>query len=324
MTYIDELYQTPKVLAKVLEEQKEERLINASMLVFCGCGTSWYMAQQMAFLCRRNNRKAMAIEAVTLLEEGIPEFPDGTCCVFISRSGESAETVMAMKKIGQSSNVFTFYLGCTRNSSLALACQASRIMEYAKETIPLESFSFYAQFLCLVLCCGMPAAKDIPAQVERAFSLSEMIFSGYIRDMEIKRIICLGAPFYMPLLKEMMLKNGEITQISSEVWGILEFRHGPRTWASENCLITIVPGERTRKWDENVAKELAGYGCKVLWYADQPLDGTVFVRRTAQYGTAEDILSITGFQTGLASLIGRQIGVDAAGLKHLSYQVEEI
>lgn len=324
MTYIDELYQTPEVLGKVLNEQKEERLIKASMLVFCGCGTSWYMAQQMAFLCKKNNRKAMAVEAVTLLEEEISEFPDGTCCVFISRSGDSAETVMAMQKIRQFSNVFTFYLGCTRNSSLALQCQASRIIEYAKETIPLESFSFYAQFLCLALCCGIPAAKDIPAQVKRTFSLSERVFSEHIGNMEIKRIICLGSPFYMPLLKEMMLKNGEITQISSEVWGILEFRHGPRTWASENCLITVVPGEKTRKWDENVARELAGYGCKVLWYAEQPLEGTVFVKRTALYGTVEDILSITGFQTSLAALIGRQVGVDAARLHHLSYQVEEI
>lgn len=322
MTYIDELYQTPQVLQRVLKEEREESLATAPVLVFCGCGTSWYMAQQMALLCQRNHKKAMAMEAVSLLEK-VPDFPAGTCCVFISRSGDSAETVMAMEKIREAGNAATFYLGCTKESRLARECAAFRVMEYAKETRALESFSFYAQMLGLNLCLGLPAAQDLPRRIERAFSLSQKVFQQ-VKDMEMKRLICLGAPFYMPLLKEMMLKNGELTQIPSEVWGILEFRHGPRTWASENCLITVVPGEQTREWDEKAARELCGYGCKVLWCADRPLEGALFAEKKEKSGTVEEILFIAAFQTCLAALIGRQAGVDASRLAHLDYQVREI
>lgn len=86
-------------------------------------------------------------------------------------------------------------------------------------------------------------------------------------------MICLGAPFYLPLLKELMLKNGEITQKFSEVWGLLEFRHGPRSWADRDCLVTAVPGVRTLAYDRRVAEELVSYGCRVLWCGPEPPPG---------------------------------------------------
>lgn len=320
MQYIEELNRTPEILTRALEEAPEAALIQAPLLIFCGCGTSHYLGAQLARLCAANNRPAIAAEAVELLE-ALPSVPPESVFVFLSRSGSSMETVLAMQAV-QAAGRRTFYLGCTPNSPLADGCACSRLLPYARETLPLESFSFPAQFTALALCCGMTVPRDTPAIVRKAFAQARRLYARAVEGMQLHRMICLGAPFYMPLLKELMLKNGELTQKATEAWGILEFRHGPRTWADAHCLITAVPGVRTRQWDVAMGRELVGYGCKLLWCGEDAPDGAIRVTLTAPACSAQAIVELTAFQTALAAQIGLADGVDAAALRNITYCVE--
>lgn len=320
MKYINELYQTPEILELVLQETPEEQLIEASLLVFCGCGTSFYLGQQMSKLCNAQGRNAIAIEAVELIEANLP-FEDGAVFVFISRSGNSMETVLAMQAV-RAAGAVTFYLGCTKNSKLFNSCDNARVLPYAKESLILESYSFYAQLLGLAICCGLTVSKNIPELVHKALQDSRKCYNSFIKGMKINRMICLGAPFYMPLLKEIMLKNGEITGKFSEHWGILEFRHGPRSWADEHCLITVISGEVTQTWDFKAAQELICYGSRVLWYGEKTVQKAYPIELDVPRQSIEEILALGAFQVGIAAEIGLGEGQNAENLRNISYCVE--
>lgn len=323
MRYLDEVCATPDVLSRV-DCGEVPLLTEAPLRIFCGCGTSFYLAGQAALLCRRAGRSAAAAEAVELMENGAPAAPAGTVYAFISRSGCSGETVAAMK-IARSAGYRTFYLGCAPGSVLDRSCGASCVLPFAAETLPLESFSFPAQLTALARCCGLEAPSGaIAADYARMLALGRETGRGELRGAEPGRIICLGTPSCMPLMKEIMLKSAEITQKSCELWGILEFRHGPRTWADERCLFAVLPGEKLEAEERRAAAELVSYGSRVLWFGREPLPGGLCVPVDAPFGSVRHALSVSAFMTGLAAELGCAWGVEPSRLRRLTYQVEAL
>lgn len=318
MTYFGELSKTPKVLVKAMAEPAAPELAGKE-LVFCGCGTTFYLAQQAAIQCRLQGIRADAAEGIALVEE-VPEDAAGKTYVFISRSGESMETVLAMEAV-KAAGAKTFYIGAVKGSSLDVKCDASRIVEYAKETLVLEAYSYYAQMIALLRCCGVELAVDMPSVAAKALELGEKDGQGILDGMDLARIILLGATLYMPQLKEMMLKCGEITQKPSELWGILEFRHGPRSWSGPNSLVIIAPGEKTRKWDLQVAQELVSYGCRVIWLGSDAPEGARAVDFGAQQYSNEEVTAIGLYITALACQIAAQTGQTPEKLPHLVHHV---
>lgn len=191
MDYREELLRTPQILERVMEEKQEAALTRAPLLVFCGCGTSFYLCSQMAGLCGVQGRRALAVEAAELLEDGIRIREQGAFFLFLSRSGASRETVLA-QRAAQEAGFSTFYLGCTAGSPLDLACGGSRVIPFAREALVLESYSSTAQLLCLALCCGLKVSPRTPDLARAALEQAEAIYRSALTGMEIRRMICLG------------------------------------------------------------------------------------------------------------------------------------
>ncbi len=324
MKYRDELDKTPEILGRVLGTKPNATLTEAPLVIFCGCGTSFYIAGQLANLCSQQGKNASAVEAVEIIESSLPVVAPGSVFVFISRSGNSLETVIAARQVRQE-GLATFYLGCTEDSILSRECEESHVIAYARETLPLESFSYAAQMLSLALLCGLDVSPEgIPTGVADALRVARDTFEAHFLQKDFARIIFLGASFYMPFLKEMRLKSGEITQKCSEVWGVLEFRHGPRSWADARCLMVVLPGIKTYGYDRKVAEELLGYGSTVIWLGEEPVPGAVNIEWPTPKYSVEELLALSALITGLFVEIGESCGVDAAHLKNLDYAVREL
>ena len=321
MTYLEELWRTPERVAQALEEPPEPMLADAGMLVFCGCGTSYYLCAQLANIARAYGRRACALEAVQVLEDGVSQLPEDAVFVFLSRSGASRETVLAQERIAGAGGR-CFYLGCTPNTPLARACVGQRVIPYGQEALVLESFSSPVQLTCLARCCALPLERNLPELLTHALAMARQVYASHVRGLPLARLICLGTPFYAPMLRELMLKNGELTGLPSEAWGILEFRHGPRSWADDRCLITAIPGKQTLSFDRRAARELVDYGALVLWCAPDAPEGAIPVPWNARRGSLEESLALLAFQVGLAAELGRERQVDAAHPRHITHHVE--
>ena len=320
MTYLEELYNTPNILSRVLSERIAP--IGADRIVFTGCGTSYYIGGQVANLCRKKYLHAIAVDAVNILDGNFLAKKDDKI-VFISRSGNSKETVLAMEKLKRT-GADLFYLGCTEKSVLDRNCENSFIIPYAAEENILESYSYYAQLLLACMCCGITVDSGLPKIIENVFCSAESYYHSYIENRRINRIISLGCPFYMPQLREMMLKDGEITQLPAESWGILEFRHGPRSWADEYSLIEILPGDITAEWDKKVAAELSSYGCNVRMYSKESVEGVQSYHFGLEKYSVEETIAVSAFHVCVAGLIGKELGTSPEKLPHVVNNVGEL
>ncbi len=320
MIYKEELFRTPDILRRVLRESTDSLLGDAKRLLFVGCGTSRYIGAQLERLCRAVGREAAALDAVEVLEHPA-EKSGGEVAVYISRSGRSRETVLAAEELRRR-GVAGFYLGCTPASPLDTLCDSARVIPWAEETLVLESFSYYAQLLLGAVCCGLPVGGDIPPLVSDALSRGEEAGRAIVRDRGIpSRIISLASGFYAPLHREMMLKDGEITQLPVESWGNLEFRHGPRSWADETTLIHMIPGTLTRAWDVRVAEELISYGCPLLYYGGDAPEGAMCADPAAPRETTAEVLAAAAFHTAVAAEIGLARGTSPERLRHVVHNV---
>lgn len=322
MTYQEELFSTPTYLRMAMNETPDESLAQASQLVFCGCGTSYYLGAQLARLSIVQGRNAGAADAIELLDGSIP-IDKAATYVFISRSGNSEETILAQKLVAEN-GADTFYLGCAPDSRLSHQCRGKRILPYGNEELILESYSFYVQLVGAMRCCGLKVEENTPDVVSEALELGRQYCSQWLPSHNLSRIITLGSPFYMPVLKEMMLKDGEITQIPAELWGILEFRHGPRSWCDENTLIHFISEEKTYCWDVHVAQELISYGCPVIWYGENAPEGCWHIHlNVPRYGAAE-MLAYSAFHTSFAAELARTLNVHPEVLRHVVHNVGEL
>lgn len=324
MNYFDALNQTPEIWKLAAETPPNRLLSDEAAIVLCGCGTSFYMAAQLANLLKIRGRDATAAEAADFFSDQ-PHVPDPKKrYVFISRSGESMESVLAMRE-AKRAFCRTFYVGCARDSTLARECDGMGLVEFAKEPMILESYSFGAQMLCLWRCMGLIAGPEATYTcAQNALKAAQDVYEARCMGMNASRLIALGAPFYMPLMREVMLKNGEITKLPSEAWGILEYRHGPRSWIDENSLVTLIPGEKSAAFEEKVAQELAGYGARVLWLGQNAPGGTLRVALDQEKFGIMDVLSVSLFTMALAARIGEGRKIDAANPARLLYAVEDL
>ena len=170
INYCDELFQTPEIITRILSDDIPRFSQIEFPVVFCGCGTSYYIGGQIARLCRAKGKEVC-----------------GTY-VFISRSGNSRETVLAMLKVRESGGD-TVYLGCEEMSFLNRECGRRVLLPYAQEKNVLASFSFYAQFLAGCICCGLETERNIADMVSSALVRSRDCYESYCKVGRIARII---------------------------------------------------------------------------------------------------------------------------------------
>lgn len=322
ISYKEELFSTPKHVSSVIRELNCHQLASGQKFVFCGCGTSFYLGTQCAYLCVAEGRKASSVDAIDILAGyALPE-ADSTY-IFISRSGNSEETFQAASTV-KSAGVATFYLGCSAESRLNKLCDASCIMPCGSEHLVLESYSYYVQMIGALRCCGVSVDESLPMLISNALSEGQAVFSQYLKNKNIGRIISLASPFYRPLHREMMLKDGEITQLPSEEWGILEVRHGPRCWCDETTLIHIISEEKTYQFDIKVAEELIGYGCPTIWYGKNAPEGCYEIDFDITHRSAAETLLFGAFHTSIATEIGMARNTKPEALKHIVHNVGEL
>ncbi|MDO4568453.1 MAG: SIS domain-containing protein [Clostridia bacterium] len=324
MNYRAELAKTPKVL-RALGSAADMRIDTTQKLIFCGCGTSYYLGAQAAHACGLMGIDAVALDAADALDGRLAETYGKVLAVFISRSGASFETLEAMR-ILRARGVRTLYLGCTYDSPLTAGCDQSMTLPFAREPMAMESYSSMSQFCALLRACGAQLSGGDMARAARA-ALDDANSLGRL-PFDAKRHIVLACPYYMPLARELALKFGELTQRPSEAWGTLEFRHGPRSWADESCAVYVLPGVRLREYDAVVAEETAGYGARTFWFGDAPTprDAVCAARSLGaweRYSPLETVY-LAVLLTSLAARMGESLGVDASALPNITYAVEKL
>lgn len=251
-------------------------------LMFTGCGSTHYLSRAGAALYQwLTGAPAAAHPAseIALLPESLFTRGSTPLLVASSRSGETTETVEAVRSFRRRSPGRVIAVTCDSASSLAKAADLSLAIDAAQEVSLAQTRSFSCMAIMLQGMAALAAGRDDLASLEQLGALIGRRLDdhhGLMRalgeDRQIERFFFLGMGAHYGIACEAMLKMKEMSLSYSEAYHTLEFRHGPMSMVNDKTLIVGILTDETAAVECAVLREMHGRGARILALAEHQPD----------------------------------------------------
>lgn len=292
-----EIFEQPTVVAQALGRYLDPNagkvrmphmpfeLATVPKVTLVACGTSYYAAQVARYWIEKLARVPVDVDIASEFRYREPVYADGGLAIFISQSGETADTLAALrhaKAAGQHVAAIVNVMGSTmaREADLVLPIHAGAEIGVA------STKAFTCQLSVLAaLAVDLAAAKgQISEEQEAAFvqeletapKLMAQVLNNDAAIEEIARsiapardVLFVGRGIHFPIAMEGALKLKEISYIHAEGYAAGELKHGPIALIDENVpVIGIAPkDDLIDKTVSNLQEIMARQG-KVILLSD--------------------------------------------------------
>lgn len=237
-------------------EDNLEKFLNAQKITIVACGTSWHAGLVAEYIFEDLARIPVEVEYASEFRYRNPIISDKDVLIAISQSGETADTLAAIK-LAKERGAFVFGVCNVVGSSISRETHAGAYTHAGPEIGVASTKAFTTQITLLTLM-AMRLAKakgtlshsdykrhlvqleTIPGKVEEmleANRLTEMI-AGIYKDAS--NFLYLGRGFNFPVALEGALKLKEISYIHAEGYPAAEMKHGPIALIDENMPIVVI------------------------------------------------------------------------------------
>lgn len=224
-------------------------------LLLIACGTSYHSAIATRQLLEELTELPVMIDlASDFLDRNTPIFRDDVC-FFISQSGETADTLMALRYC-KSRNALIVGITNTVGSSICRESHCGVHINAGPEIGVASTKAYTSQMISLVMFGLMMAEdrissqprrseiiqglKNLPDQIKEVLALDDEIKEISKQVFEQKSMLVLGRGYNFATCLEGALKIKEITYMHSE--GILagELKHGPLALVDKGMPIIMI------------------------------------------------------------------------------------
>lgn len=260
------------------------RLFDIRRIVFFACGTSLYSAEVGAFLVSHHARlPADALDAAEL-EVQNPIVDRHTLYVAISQSGETADTLSALREIRRKGGLVA---GITNvvGSSLARETDFGTYVHAGPEISVCSTKAFTAQVLATQLLAlrfarmrdmsepegrkWVRALEQAPEHIQQMLDLAPIYERLGKRFAGAKFTMFIGRGANVPVAKEGALKLKEIAYVPAEGLSGAAMKHGPLALIEEGLPVwALVPPDQTRDRMIGSLRELKARGAFIAAVAD--------------------------------------------------------
>lgn len=259
---------------------------NISKITLVGCGTSYYAAKVATYWLERITGIEAVAEIASEFRYRKPVLPKNGVAVFLSQSGETADTLAALKycklqgqKIVSILNVVQSSIG--RESDLILPIYSGPEIGVASTkafTTQLITLAFLALNIAQY---KNPADKDKISAITRSImELPSYISEVFEQDKNIENLASLlsnyrnvmyvGRGVSFPIAMEGALKLKEISYIHAEAYASGELKHGPIALIDEEFpIIAIAPNDELFEKSASNIREIAARGGKIILIGDK-------------------------------------------------------
>jgi glutamine---fructose-6-phosphate transaminase (isomerizing) len=232
------------------EEMREIRRI-----IILGCGTSWHAGLIGEYMLEEHARIPVEVEYASEFRYRNPIVDQGTMVLVISQSGETLDTLAAMREAKRKG---ARALGIVNvvGSTIARESDGGVYIHAGPEIGVASTKAFTSQvtvLALLTLALGRQRQMSVETGVELAHGLEtipDKIHQIVSRSAEIKRIaeqlahhnnfIYLGRGFNFPVALEGALKLKEISYIHAEGYPAAEMKHGPIALIDESMPVVFI------------------------------------------------------------------------------------
>lgn len=234
-----------------------EKFTKAERIIIVACGTSWHAGLIGEYLIEEFARIPVEVEYASEFRYRNPIITSKDIVIAISQSGETADTMEAIK-LAKSKGAFVFGICNVVDSSIARYTDAGAYTHAGPEIGVASTKAFTAQLTILSLLAlklgkhngnlsnhdfmNLVAELDaIPKKIEEVLKSTHDYLKEIAKDfIESTNFLYLGRGYNFPAALEGALKLKEISYIHAEGYPAAEMKHGPIALIDENMPIVII------------------------------------------------------------------------------------
>ena len=258
----------------------EDVIAKVDRIVITACGTSWHAALLGEYMIEEFARIPVEVEYASEFRYRRPIVTDGTLVVAISQSGETADTLAAMRE-ARSRGAPVLGIVNVVGSSIARETDGGVYIHSGPEIGVASTKAFTGQLTVLALFAlylarrrGMStfegreivaAMRGLPDLVRASLEQSPVIEAIARQYCDKVNFLYLGRGFNFPVALEGALKLKEISYIHAEGYPAAEMKHGPIALIDQNMpVVFIAPSDSVYHKIASNIEEVKARGGKVI------------------------------------------------------------
>ncbi|MBI2651268.1 glutamine--fructose-6-phosphate transaminase (isomerizing) [Candidatus Woesearchaeota archaeon] len=267
---LKEIHEQPRAIAETLNGRTEngsinlkedivfsdEELLKVSRIIIVACGTSWHAALVGEFMLEELAKIPVEVEYASEFRYRNPIIDEGTLVIAISQSGETADTLAAIRE-AKRRNAKVLSIVNAKGSSIARESD-SVLYTYAGPEIGVASTKAFTSQLVVLYLFTLYASnlrkslsnEKIKELIEKLRKLPLQMEALLHNDAKIREIaniylskqnaLFLGRGINFPIALEGALKLKEVSYIHAEGYPAAEMKHGPIALIDKNMPVVFL------------------------------------------------------------------------------------
>jgi glutamine---fructose-6-phosphate transaminase (isomerizing) len=258
---------TGKVYLDPMDISEEEFKAFTSIKI-AACGTSWHAALAGKYMIEQLARISVEVDYASEFRYRNPVLDENTLLIVISQSGETADTIAAMRE-AKLSNCKTLAICNVQGSMITREAEGTILTHAGPEIGVASTKAFTAQMIALYLFAmylGQVRGKmdeaeakyhaqelaELPLKIEHLLNDADSIEELSKEFFRVQDFLYLGRGINFPVSLEGALKLKEISYIHAEGYPAGEMKHGPNALIDEKLPVVVI----NTKEHDNALSEL--------------------------------------------------------------------
>ena len=282
---IEERIANGRVLDAAFGPEANEVLDNTRGVHIVACGTSYHAGLIARYWIEQLCRLPCTVEIASEYRYRSPVVPEGTLFITISQSGETADTLAALRAAKELSYISSLTICNSPESSIVRESTLSLMTHAGPEIGVASTKAFTTQLAALALLTISLARRngleekqerilvaqlaEIPGLIEQVLTLDSAIETLAEHFVDKQHALFLGRGVQNPVAMEGALKLKEVSYIHAEAYAAGELKHGPLALVDENMpVIAVAPDDELLEKLKSNLQEVRARGGELYVFAD--------------------------------------------------------
>ena len=237
-------------------EDNLEKFLNADRIIIIACGTSWHAGLVAVYIFEEFSRIPVEVEYASEFRYRNPIINSKDVVIAISQSGETADTMAAIK-LAKEKGAFVFGVCNVVGSSISRESHAGAYTHAGPEIGVASTKAFTTQITVLTMMAlrlaqakGTLSKTDLHKYLQELKIIPEKVKEALESNNKAKEIasvfkdshncLYLGRGYNFPVALEGALKLKEISYIHAEGYPAAEMKHGPIALIDERMPVVVI------------------------------------------------------------------------------------
>jgi glutamine---fructose-6-phosphate transaminase (isomerizing) len=288
-------------------------------VLILACGTSYYAGLTAKYWIEAMAQIPVSVEIASeyRYRESVPN--PNALVVTISQSGETADTLAALKHARKQDMINTLTICNVATSAMVRECAMAYITRAGVEVGVASTKAFTTQLVALFLLAltlaqvrgrlseqqeagCLKELRHLPVAVSAVLALEPQIIAWAEEFARKENALFLGRGMHYPIALEGALKLKEISYIHAEAYPAGELKHGPLALVTQEMpVVTVAPNDTLIEKLKSNMQEVRARGGQLYVFADAdshiaPSEGVHVIRLPEHYGKLSPILHVVPLQ----------------------------